>query len=110
MPQLVFLWTDVVLWAMLLLLVWYVWRVRRSPNLRATWDKVLRDPAALCASLVLVLFAVVTMLDSVHFRRALSNAPGAAPGATVFYAPTTESVLDLLLARQIETRETAYSE
>ena len=90
MPQFVFLWTDVVLWAMLLLLVWYVWRVRRSRNLRATWDKVLRDPAALCAALVLALFAVVTMLDSVHFRRALANAPGAAPGATVFYAPTTE--------------------
>ena len=110
MPQFVFLWTDVVLWAMLLLLVWYVWRVRRSPNLRATWDKVLRDPAALCAALVLALFAVVTMLDSVHFRRALANAAGAAPGATVFYAPTTDSVLDLLLARQIETRETAYSQ
>ena len=50
----VFLWTDVVLWAMLLLLVWYVWRVRKSPNLRATWDKVLRDPAALCAALVMI--------------------------------------------------------
>ncbi len=54
MPQFVFLWTDVVLWAMLLLLVWYVWRVRISANLRATWDKVLRDPAALSAAIVLV--------------------------------------------------------
>ena len=110
MPQFVFLWTDIVLWAMLLLLVWYVWRVRRSPNLRATWDKVLRDPAALCAALVLALFAVVTMLDSVHFRRALSAAPGSAPNARTFYAPTTESLLDVVLARQIATRETAYSE
>ena len=109
MPQFVFLWTDIVLWAMLLLLVWYVWRVRVSANLRATWDKVLRDPAALSAAIVLLLFAVVTMLDSVHFRRALANAPDAAPGATTFYAPSTESVLDLALAWQIATRETAYS-
>ncbi|MEO5883271.1 MAG: ABC transporter permease, partial [Caldimonas sp.] len=110
MPQFVYLWTDIVLWAMLLLLFWYLWRVRRSANLRATWDKVLRDPAALSAGIVLVLFALVTMLDSVHFRRALANAPGAAPGVTTFYAPTTESLLDLVLVRQIATRETGYSQ
>ena len=71
---------------------------------------MLRDPAALSAAIVLVLFAAVTMLDSVHFRRALANAPGAAAGATTFYAPTTESLLDLVLARQIATRETGYSQ
>jgi peptide/nickel transport system permease protein len=71
---------------------------------------VLRDPAALGASIVLVLFATVTMLDSVHFRRALQAAPGSPPGAQTFYAPTTESLLDLALARQIATRETAYSQ
>ena len=94
MPQFVFLWTDIVLWAMLLLLVWYVWRVRSSANLRATWDKVLRDPAALGASIVLVLFATVTMLDSVQFRRAVAYAPGSAPGASTFYAPTSESLAE----------------
>ena len=110
MPKIVFLWTDVVLWAMLILLAVYVWRVASSANLRATWDKVLRDPAALSAAIVLVLFAAVTMLDSVHFRRALAPAAGAAPGAATFYAPTTESLLDLALARQVATRETGYSQ
>jgi peptide/nickel transport system permease protein len=110
MPQIVFLWTDVVLWSMLLMLVVYVWRVRASANLRATWDKVLRDPAALSAAIVLILFAGVTMVDSVHFRRALPNAAGATPGTATFYAPTTESLLDLALAQQIATRETAYSQ
>ena len=41
--------------------------------------------------------------------RSWRNAPGARPARPAFYAPTTESVLDLVLARQIETRETAYS-
>jgi peptide/nickel transport system permease protein len=109
MPKIVFLWTDVVLWAMLALLVWYVWRVLSNANLRATWDKVLRDPAALSAALVLIVFAAITMLDSVHFRRALSKAPTAAAGAATFYAPTTESLLDVALAAQIATRETGYS-
>ncbi|MGZ5132166.1 MAG: ABC transporter permease, partial [Caldimonas sp.] len=109
MPKIVFLWTDVVLYAMLLLLAWYGWRIAVNANLRATWDKVLRDPAALSAAIVLVLFAAVTLLDSVHFRRALAAAPGAASGAAVSYAPTTESLLDVLLARQVATRETGYS-
>jgi peptide/nickel transport system permease protein len=110
MPKIVFLWTDVVLYAMVLLLVWYGWRIAINANLRSTWDKVLRDPAALSAAIVLVLFAAVTLLDSVHFRRALAAAPSANAGAAVSYAPTTESLLDVLLARQVATRETGYSQ
>jgi peptide/nickel transport system permease protein len=109
MPKLVFLWTDVVLFAMLALLVWYVFRVRANKNLRANWEKVVRDPAATCALIVLLLFALVTVLDSAHFRRALPVAPGSSASAAISYAPSTESVLDLVLARQIATRETGYS-
>lgn len=110
MPKFVLLWTDAVLFLMLAALAWYVWRMRFNANLRASWYKVVRDPAALSASVVLSLFAAVTLLDSVHFRRALPPAPGAAAGAPTFYATTTESLLDLLLARQYAMRETGYSE
>ncbi|HEX3139650.1 MAG TPA: ABC transporter permease, partial [Rhizobacter sp.] len=77
MPKFVFLWTDVVLFTMLLALLWYAWRVRINDNLRANWWKVLRDPAALSAGIVLSVFALITLADSVHFRRALAPAPGA---------------------------------
>ena len=109
-PKLVLLWTDVVLYAMLLLLAWYAWRVRLNPNLRATWNRVARDPAALCAGLVLALFALVTLADSVHFRRALPAAAGAPARAPTFYATSTESLLDAVLARQVQMRESGYSE
>ena len=109
MPKIVFLWTDVVLFAMLALLVVYVWRVLRNPNLRVNWGKVVRDPAALSASIVLLIFATITLLDSVHFRRALPPAPGTAARAATSYSPTTESLLDVALAGQIATRETGYS-
>jgi peptide/nickel transport system permease protein len=109
MPKPVFLGTDVVLFAMLILLAWYVWRVTSSVNLRVTWEKVVRDPAALSAAIVLALFAALTLIDSIHFRRALPPASGATAGAAVSYAPTTESLLDVVLARQIATRETGYS-
>ena len=56
MPKIVVLWSDGVVWATLVLLVLYGFRVRGSVNLRATWLKVLRDPAAICSAVVLVLF------------------------------------------------------
>ena len=110
MPKIVLLWTDVVLYAMLLALVWYGWRIRVNDNLRANWWKVLRDPAAFSAAIVLAMFALVTVADSVHFRRALAPSAGAPVGTQTFYATSTESLLDLMLARQVAMRETGYSE
>ena len=73
MPKIVILWSDVVVLATLLVIVLYAWRVHGSVNLRANWMKVLRDRAAVCASVVLVLFFSVAVVDSLHFRRALSS-------------------------------------
>lgn len=109
MPKLVVLWTDAALWALVLALAVYFRHVARTPNLRAIWGKVLRDAPALSALVVFALFAAVALLDSVHFRRALPPAPGAAADAPVFYATRTESLLDVLLARPIAMRETTYS-
>jgi peptide/nickel transport system permease protein len=109
-PRFVFLWTDVVLFAMAIGLAVYAWSVARDRDRRATWSKVLADPAALAAGVVLVAFTLVAALDSVHFRRALPPAGGAAAGAPRQYAPVTESVLDALLAAQIANREVGYSE
>jgi len=104
----VLLWTDAALWAMWMALGAYAWRSAHHAQLRATWSRVLRDPAALCAGLVLLLFMGVAALDSVHFRRALPPAPGQAP-KTTFYDGRAESVLDVVLARPLSMRETSYS-
>ncbi len=109
MPKIVILWSDVVVIASLLLLLLYAFRVRASKNLRATWMQVVRDPAALCSAVVLVLFFAVAVVDSLHFRRALSDAPGAGAQQRQAYATRTESLLDVLLARQLAGRETSYS-
>lgn len=109
MPQFVLLWTDAVLWVLVAVTALYFGHVARSANLRATWGKVLRDAPALAALVVFVLFALVALADSVHFRRALPPAPGAAADAPVFHSTRTESLLDLVLARPIAMRETTYS-
>jgi peptide/nickel transport system permease protein len=99
----VFLWTDLALWAMALALVAYALRIRGQANLRATWVRVLRDPVAMSAGVVMALFLVLTMVDSVHFRVLLSGT-----GSSV-YSTRTESLLDRVLALQIASRESSYS-
>jgi peptide/nickel transport system permease protein len=102
--KLVFLWTDVALYALAVGLAAYVWHVRRQPTLQANWKKVMLDPAAMSAGVLLVLFGLITALDSVHFRRALPP-----QGGQVYYDTRTVSLLDVVLARQIEMREATYS-
>ncbi len=106
-PKPILLWTDVVLWLLVLALLGYVWHVRRSPNLRNSWAKVLADAPALCSALVMLLFLGVTLLDSVHFRRALPTAGSATAG--IAYDTRTESLLDALLADLVQSRESTYS-
>ena len=102
--KLVLLWTDLALWLMVAAVVAYALRVRHQATLRATWRRVLRDPVAASAGVVMALFLLVTLVDSVHLRRALETTDG----GTV-YDTHTLSALDLLLERQIEMREVSYS-
>ena len=109
LPKIVILWSDVVVLVTLALLVLYGFRIRASTNLRATWLKVLRDRAAICSGVVLVLFFAVSVVDSLHFRRALDRAPSAGEQQRQAYSTRTESLLDLALARLVGGRETSYS-
>lgn len=110
MPKFVFLWTDIALWLIVLGALAYAWHVRRSPNLRATWARVARDTPAMCSAVVLAAFALVGLLDSVHYRPQLPPAPGAAADAAPVYAPAVKSALDGLLGGSVLTQpEKTYS-
>ena len=107
-PKIVLLWTDVAMWLLLAAIVVYVVIVIRDPGLRATWRKVFRDAPALASSVVLIFCLVVTALDSMHYRSALPPAPGV-KDAAIAYDTKTRSVLDLLLIKLIDSRESTYS-
>lgn len=108
MPKFVLLWTDAAVWLLTAALVAYGWHVARRPNLRANWRKVFVDAPALASSVVLLACLLVTLADSLHYRPLLPPAPGAAAGS-VAYDTRTRSLLDGLLSRLVESRETTYS-
>ena len=114
MPKIIFLWTDIALFALLFAVLIYAWHVSRSPALRATWGRVARNTPAMCSAVVLLVFVVIGLLDSLHYQPRLPPvvvAPAAAtiasPSASAtaaattaaapIYAPKVMSVLDALL-------------
>jgi len=68
MPKIIFLWTDLALFALLLAVLTYAWHVSRSPALRATWARVARHTPAMCSAVVLLVFVVIGLLDSLHYQ------------------------------------------
>lgn len=103
--KLVVLWTDVVLWVMLVGLLAYVRGVRRDETLQATWRRVFVVPAAMAAAAVLTTMLVITLFDSIHFRRALPDVRGGVQA----YDTRTDSLLDVALAKLVASREDSYS-
>jgi len=108
-PKIVLLATDVALLVLLAGLAAYVWHVRRTPGLRATWRSVLRDAPAMSALVLLSVCLLIALLDSLHFRPLLPQAAGAANDAAAAYSTRSYSVLDQLLKRQLEGTEKTYS-
>jgi peptide/nickel transport system permease protein len=109
MPKFVFLMTDIALFFMLGAIIYYIRQTLRTPTLRQTWRHVLLDPAAMSAGVVLVLFFLVAVLDSVHFRPLLPSAAGASADASAAYSTRTLSVLDSILTGPRESVEKSYS-
>lgn len=97
MPKFILLWTDAALFALVAAVIAYAWHVARSRTLRATWGRVARHTPAMCSAVVLTLFVVVGLLDSIHFQPRLPPVSGAATSSAVVYAPKVVSLLDVLL-------------
>jgi len=97
MPKIVFLWTDIAIFALFAATLIYAWHVSRSRNLRATWSRVARSAPAMCSAVVLSVFVVIGLLDSMHFQPRLPPVPGGPVNAAPVYAPKVVSVLDALL-------------
>ncbi|MGP1615804.1 MAG: ABC transporter permease, partial [Pollutimonas bauzanensis] len=113
MPKFVFLWTDIFVFCLVLAVLLYALRVRRSASLQSAWKSVARTPSAMCAAVVLAGFVSLGMLDSIHYRPLLppveaAGQTGAAPAPV--YSPTLRSALDDLLSlTQLAKRENTYS-
>lgn len=98
--------TDAFILALLLLAVFYAFKVARQPHLRANWALIFQRPAAMVSALILGLFVLLAVLDSLHYRPALEAVSGQAKR----YASDPVSLLDQILKPLNDARERSYSE
>jgi peptide/nickel transport system permease protein len=105
--QVVFLLTDLFVFAIVLFVLWYLWRIRVDRNLRANWKLAMCRPVAMVSSMILGFFMLIALADSIHFRESLAPSSGT---TTVQYSSEAISVLDKLLQPLATARERSYSE
>ena len=104
--DLVLLWTDGLIFALLAGVLMLVWFIRRQEHLRAPWRAVAQRPMAMGAALVLSVFVVIGLLDSLHYREKLPDSPADNP----HYSVDVLSVFDALVGDLRTQQEKTYSE
>ena len=101
----VILWTDALIFALLVLVLALVWFIRRQEHLLAPWRTVAQRPMAMGAALVLGVFVVIGLLDSLHYREKLADSSADRPQ----YSVEVLSVFDALVGELRTRQEKTYS-
>jgi peptide/nickel transport system permease protein len=103
----VLLWSDLLIWLLVLAAIALGVASSRNPPLRAAWRRVGQSRRGMAAATVLVVFVAVGLLDSLHYRPRLESTDVEQPTA---YAVEVLSALDTLLTPLRTREEKTYSE
>lgn len=105
LDSMVFLWTDILIFFLLFLVIGFALYARRYEHLRAPWRQVLRRPVAMSCMVILLFYVLIALLDSIHFHPAIENTKenGAKHSLEVV------SVFDRLVSTLKEHEEKTYS-
>jgi peptide/nickel transport system permease protein len=103
--MIVVLWTDALVWLLVVLLAGYAAYARRKAHLAAPWQRVGRSAAGMSAAVIMAALALVALADSVHYRPLL---PGGDPSKPA-YGVQVLSLLDVALTDLRTRTERTYS-
>lgn len=98
--QPLFLWTDILVWLLVLACMAFAWTIARTPALRSSWHAVLARPMGMASLMVLAVFVLIGLADSLHYRARLDNGQ---------LDVEVKSVLDKALGSLNERSERTYS-
>lgn len=102
----VFLWTDALVYVLVMAIVVFTVQAQHKEHLRAPWRHVARRPLAMCALVVLSFYVFIGLLDSFHFRQSLEQQEGQ---SQVHYSGEVLSLLDLAMTQVRKQQEKTYS-
>ena len=105
--KLVLLWTDMLVWSLMIVLLLWSWVISRSPQIKKQWHTIFKSSIAMASSTVLLFYLLFTLLDSIHLRLALPLE--VQKSQEVVYESEMVSLLDLIFEHNIQNTERTYS-
>ncbi|EGW53799.1 oligopeptide transport system permease protein AppC [endosymbiont of Tevnia jerichonana (vent Tica)] len=102
MPELVILWTDALIFLLLVLAVGFGLLASRREHLRTPWRQVARSRIGMGALVVLSFYVLIGLLDSIHYLPADNGEPGAGSAEVL-------SVFDWMVTPIRTRQEKSYS-
>lgn len=100
------LWTDILVWGLLSVLLFFGWGASRSEQIQKQWHAIFKSSIAMASAIILFFYLFFTLLDSVHVRFAME--PTKSKSEQVQYSEIV-SLLDLIFAHNIQSTERTYS-
>jgi peptide/nickel transport system permease protein len=104
--QLVFLWTDLLIYVLCLSVFSFGWHARKKEYLLAPWRQVIRSRLGVIALIILLGYVAIGLLDSVHFKLSL-DVPD--KNGEVVYSSEVISLFDWLADPVRLAQEKTYS-
>ena len=107
MIKVTLLWTDIMVWLLIVSLLAWAWVISRSPQVKKQWHTIFKSSIAMASAVILLFYMLFTLLDSVHLRFAVPQTETSSQ--KVHYKGEILSVLDLIFAHNIKNTERTYS-
>ena len=104
----ILLWSDALIFLLVISLTLFFYRLRKDPQTRERWGEVFSSRLGMVTFTIVLVYVLIALLDSLHFRRALESPEGVETQA-VFYDNKVTSVLDVMLGGMGERFERTYS-
>ena len=104
------LWTDMMVWGLVVALLGWGWLVSRSPQVQKQWHTIFKSPVAMASAIILLFYLSFTLLDSVHLRAYVEQKGIKNPvSQKVQYRGEMFSLLDLMFDHTLKHTERTYS-
>lgn len=101
-----FLWTDILVWFLVISLVLWGRMIARSPQVQKQWHTIFKSSIAMASTIILLFYMLFTLLDSVHLR--FTTQPTETKTHEQHYGEIV-SLLDLVFEHTIKSTERTYS-
>ena len=100
-----FLLTDIFFYIIFFSLILYIYYVKKTPDLKQTWQHVFRNKTGIISVVVLSFFMITALLDSIHIKDKVYNEDK----EEYIYSQEIKSILDIILLPIHKNTEKSYS-